>query len=156
MKIVAVGGTFDNLHLGHIQLLSKSFEIGDITLIGITSDNFAKRKNHEIEPLKKRENNLKSFLYFYKLANNAKIIILNDPYGPTIDDNEIKIFGIIVSEETLKRAIDINKVRKNKYLPPLKIFVIPLVKDVDLRPLSSTKLRRGERICEKFLQDFSR
>ncbi|MCJ7760087.1 adenylyltransferase/cytidyltransferase family protein, partial [Candidatus Bathyarchaeota archaeon] len=31
---VAVGGTFDKLHRGHIKLLLKTFKIGDTVIIG--------------------------------------------------------------------------------------------------------------------------
>jgi pantetheine-phosphate adenylyltransferase len=148
-KVVAVGGTFDNFHLGHVQLLLKCFEINKNVLIGVTSDALAKNKNHFIESCDKRKRNLFLFLLFHKLHDHAKIIILNDPYGPTIFNENI--FAIIVSEETLIRALEINNIRKGKHLSPLQIFVIPLVKDVDLRPMSSTKFRRDEKFCEKFL-----
>jgi pantetheine-phosphate adenylyltransferase len=148
-NVVAVGGTFDNFHLGHAQLLLKCFEVNKNVLIGVTSDALAKNKNHFIESCDKRKRNLFSFLFFHKLHDFAKIITLNDPYGPTIFNKNISV--IIVSEETLIRALEINNIRKGKRLSPLKIFVIPLVKDADLRPMSSTKSRRDERFCEKFL-----
>ncbi|MEM0084992.1 MAG: pantetheine-phosphate adenylyltransferase [Candidatus Methanomethylicia archaeon] len=148
-EVVAVGGTFDNLHLGHVQLLLKCFEISEHVIIGITSDKFVKSKNHFIDPLEKRENGLLSFLKFFGVNKHVNVIVLNDHYGPTIHDENIS--SIVVSEETLKRAVEINKIRAGKGLKPLKIFFIPLSKDIDLRPISSTKLRRKERFCEKFL-----
>lgn len=146
---VAVGGTFDHFHIGHIQLLLKCFEIGKHVVIGITSDSLIKGKNHVVEPIEKRKNMLISFIQLHGLTERAKIIELNDYYGPTIHDETIS--AIVVSEETLRRAIEINKIRIGKGFKPLKIFYIPLVKDVDLRSLSSTKLRRKEKFCEKFL-----
>ncbi|MCR6623313.1 MAG: pantetheine-phosphate adenylyltransferase [Candidatus Verstraetearchaeota archaeon] len=148
-KVVAVGGTFDNFHLGHVQLLLKCFEISENVLIGVTSDALARNKNHFIESCDKRKRNLFSLLLFHKLHDRAKIITLNDPYGPTIFNEDIS--AIVVSEETLIRALEINNIRKGKHLNPLQIFVIPLVKDADLRPISSTKSRRDEKFCEKFL-----
>ena len=40
-KTVATGGTFDILHEGHYALLSRSFQLGERVIIGITSDKYA-------------------------------------------------------------------------------------------------------------------
>ena len=146
--LVAVGGTFDFLHEGHIHLLSKSFEIGEKVIIGVTSDNLARGKNHYVPPLNVRIEKLKSFLKDKGWLHRAEIVILEDPYGPTITEREIS--AIVVSEETLARALEINRIRRSKLLPPLKVIVIPLVKDFDYRPISSTKIRRNERHYIKF------
>jgi len=69
-------------------------------------------------------------------------VILEDPYGPTITDGDIS--AIVVSEETLPRALEINRIRRSHGLKPLDIVVVALMKDDDGRPLSSAKLRRGE------------
>lgn len=146
---VAVGGTFDNFHLGHVQLLLKCIETGENIIVGITSDELVKDKNHEIDPLYERKKILNDFFSFNNINKNAiTTIILNDPYGPTISNS--KISTIIVSEDTLARAIEINKIRENRNIIPLKIIIIQMFKDIDLRPISSTKLKRQERSCEKF------
>ncbi len=41
---VALGGTFDHFHIGHEALITKAFEIGECVVIGVTSDDFARRK----------------------------------------------------------------------------------------------------------------
>ena len=43
LNLVATGGTFDYIHIGHIKLLSTAFEISDHVIIGLTSDKFVKR-----------------------------------------------------------------------------------------------------------------
>ena len=43
-NLVALGGTFDIVHIGHIALLEKGFSISKKVIIGLTSDQFAKRK----------------------------------------------------------------------------------------------------------------
>jgi len=139
---VAVGGTFDLLHNGHKLLLKKCFEIGDRVVIGITSDRLARRKAHEVSPLTERRKKLEEFLKSLGVFERASIVILEDPYGPTITDGDIS--AIVVSEETLPRALEINRIRRSHGLKPLDIVVVALMKDDDGRPLSSAKLRRGE------------
>ena len=41
---IAVGGTFDRFHEGHLKLLSKAFQLSQLVLIGVTSDEFAQSK----------------------------------------------------------------------------------------------------------------
>ena len=43
-KLVALGGTFDILHRGHLELLRKGFGISYKVIIGLTSDEMATRK----------------------------------------------------------------------------------------------------------------
>jgi D-beta-D-heptose 7-phosphate kinase/D-beta-D-heptose 1-phosphate adenosyltransferase len=38
MTKVWINGTFDIIHLGHIQLLKKGAELGDVLIVGIDSD----------------------------------------------------------------------------------------------------------------------
>ena len=60
---VAVGGTFDEFHRGHKVLLMKAFEIGEHVLIGLCSDEFAKKmgKPHMTAPYEERLKELKLF-----------------------------------------------------------------------------------------------
>ena len=57
---VAMGGTFDILHTGHIELLKKSFAIGKFVIIGITSDKLVKEKlkKNISNPFEVRKHNL--------------------------------------------------------------------------------------------------
>ena len=42
--IVALGGTFDIIHDGHMKLLNKAFSISNKAIIGLTSDELAAKK----------------------------------------------------------------------------------------------------------------
>ncbi len=46
--LVATGGTFDLIHKGHLALLEKSFSISSKVIIGLTSDDLAKKKDKKI------------------------------------------------------------------------------------------------------------
>ena len=138
-KNVAVGGTFDHFHKGHEKLLNKAFEIGQHVLIGVTSDEFGGKKGN-IQPCSKRISKLEQFLQKF----NSKYIVkrLEEPYGPTISDDQID--AIVVSRETKPVADKINEIRQKKEIKPLKIFVIDWVLAEDEKPISSTRIRKGE------------
>ena len=44
MKRVITYGTFDLLHYGHINLLRRAKALGDYLIVGITSDDFDRRR----------------------------------------------------------------------------------------------------------------
>jgi pantetheine-phosphate adenylyltransferase len=141
---VAVGGTFDEFHRGHKGLLMKAFEIGEHVLIGLCSDEFAKRldKPHKTASFEERLKELKSFLEALDLSDKAEIVSLNDPYGVTITDRCIE--ALVVSEETEKTAIKINQKRIDACLPPLTIVTISMVPAENFKPISTTRIRKGE------------
>lgn len=136
---VAVGGTFDHFHKGHEKLLNKAFEIGRHILIGVTSDEFGGKKGN-IEPCSKRISKLEQFLQ--KFDSRYIVKRLEEPYGPTVHDEEID--AIVVSRETKPVADKINEIRQEKGIDPLKIFIIDWVLAEDGKPISSTRIRKGE------------
>ncbi len=46
--VVAMGGTFDMIHAGHMKLLNKAFSISKKTIIGLTSDELAAKKGKKL------------------------------------------------------------------------------------------------------------
>jgi len=143
LRLVTVGGTFDLLHKGHQTLLEEAFKVADRVLIGLTTDEFAsKLHDHYFDPFEKRFSALKKFLEENGYSDRAEIIPINDPYGPTVENGEIE--GIVVSEETEPRADEINRLRAERGLRPLLVFCIKMVLAEDGKPISSTRIRRGE------------
>lgn len=144
LNLVTVGGTFDVLHRGHWVLLEEAFNVGDNVLIGLTINDFAKKlkKPHEIDCYEKRLVFLKKFLEERILLERAEIVTLEDPYGPSIDSDEIE--GILVSEETEPRAEEINQMRVARGKRPLLIIVVTMVLAEDGEPISSTRIRKQE------------
>lgn len=143
-KTVAVGGTFDEFHKGHRALLQKAFEVGEHVLIGLSSDDFAKkiRKSHRIATYDERLGNLEHFLRRMNVLDRAEITLLNDPYGVTLSRGCVE--SIVVSHETEPRAYEINEKRKMKGLPSLNVIVIKMVPAEDKVPISTTRIRLGE------------
>ncbi|MBN1358118.1 phosphopantetheine adenylyltransferase [Candidatus Bathyarchaeota archaeon] len=140
----AVGGTFDELHKGHRHLLVKAFEIGENVLIGLCTDEFVKKmgKPHMTASYEARLKELQAFLKKSSLSDKAEIIPLNNPYGKTITDKCIE--ALVVSEETEKIAVKINQKRSEAQLPPLEIVTIRMVPAENYKPISTTRIRKGE------------
>ena len=139
-ETVAVGGTFDLFHSGHLALLKKAFEVGNRVLIGVTSDDFVKnsRKPHDIASFSQRVEELKSFLKTNGLLERAEIMSLSDAYGVTLSDKLID--ALIVSVETEPRASEINEKRKSLGLAALPVVVVKMVLSEDHYPISSTRI----------------
>jgi pantetheine-phosphate adenylyltransferase len=136
-KKVAVGGSFDLFHKGHEALLEKAFDVGEFVTVGLTSDEMVSK---DIEPYPKRKETLDDFLS--KFRGRYKIIKLQDPYGDAANDEKIE--ALVVSQETEPRAREINEIRRMNGLPTLEAIVVPLVLAEDGKPISSTRIRKGE------------
>jgi len=144
LKLVSVGGTFDVMHKGHWFLLEETFNVGEKAVVGVTTDEFvaSMKKNHEVDTYENRLSDVKEYLDEKGYLKRAEIVPLNDPFGPTIDSDEIE--GIVVSEETEVTAEVINMMRVECGRKPLLIFVITMVLAYDGKPISSTRVRKQE------------
>lgn len=142
-KKVAIGGTFDQLHKGHIYLIKKALELGSFIIIGLTTDEFLKAnpKNHFVEKFSKRRSDILKFLATLRVDERVKIVPLNDLYGPTINDEEVD--ALVASFETFGRAEEINEIRRKKGFKPLKLIIIDAVLADDSLPISTTRIRNG-------------
>jgi len=139
-----VGGTFDPLHDGHKHLLKRSFEVagpGGHVVIGLTSDSFASRKTHPIRPFTTRKADLERYISSTFQSTLWDVEPLNDRYGSALDAD---FDALIVSEETLAVAIEINKLRREKGQKKVDIHQISCVLAEDGHWISSTRIYRGE------------
>jgi len=157
---VCIGGTFDPLHKGHRALIEKAFRIGEYVLIGLTSDEMAKkmktmktrkfRRNFLVNrkvilscvtrSYQTREKDLKDYLKRKKFKN-FRIVKINDRYGPSIND---EFDAIVVSPETEWVAYEINKIRMKNGKKSLKVYVIHFVLADDKKTISSSRVKKGE------------
>lgn len=141
---VGVGGTFDELHRGHMALLSEAFEVGEHVLIGLCSDDFVKKlhKPHLVASYDQRLEDLQMFLKDHDWLERATIVALSDPFGPTLVNGSIE--ALIVSKETEPTAKEINKRRRKAGEPPLQVITINMVPSENHSPISTTRIRLGE------------
>lgn len=141
---VGVGGTFDELHRGHMTLLCEAFQVGEHVLIGLCSDDFAKKlhKPHLVATYDQRLEDLRMFLKDHNWSERATIVALSDPFGPTLVNGSIE--ALIVSKETEPTANEINRRRKKAGEPALKVITIDMVPSENYSPISTTRIRLGE------------
>lgn len=114
-----------------------------MVLIGVTTDKFARRlhKPHRLDTYAKRKRDLERLLARWGAKSHARIVALDDRYGPTVRNSKIQV--LVVSRRTLGTAREINARRRRRGLKPLAIDPIDLILADDSRPISSTRIRRG-------------
>ncbi len=138
---IVIGGTFNRIHKGHTSVLNTAFQIGRSVIIGLTSDKFASRfRIEKVFSYAERKGSLVKVIEKFKRP--YEIIEIDDAYGIATIDPEIDC--IVVSEETLLRAEEINAVRFKKGLGKLTIVVVPIVLAKDGKPISGDRISSGE------------
>jgi len=142
-ELVAMGGTFDFIHKGHIKLLSEAFLISDKVIIGLTSDEFASKKG------KKLQNNYNvRFETLVKIIENNfpnssfEISKLDNDFGPAVLEKEVQ--ALVVSDETANQGDVLNQLRAEKDMPPVEVVVVPMVLAKDGDRISTTRIRNKE------------
>ncbi|MBI3282809.1 pantetheine-phosphate adenylyltransferase [Candidatus Curtissbacteria bacterium] len=140
---IALGGTFDLLHKGHVSLLEKAFYCSKFVSIGITTDKFCNQSGKTpFENQTQRKKNLLLYLKSKNWAKRAKIIWLDDIYGITTKDKTLE--AIVVSKETVAGAREINKKRLKNKLKKLTVIVSREVLSDDGKRITSGRIRAGE------------
>ena len=139
-----MGGTFDILHAGHKALLQRALEVGDIVLIGLTTDARASKSRNktQINTYNIRLANLQDLLKSMKSLDRFQIVPLENDWGPSVVDEDFE--AIIVSDETKSTAQKINKIRSAEDKSELEIVIVPMIKAQDGHRISSSRIRNKE------------
>ncbi len=143
MPRVVVGGTFECLHDGHMELLRKAFELagnGEVD-IGLTSNEMANKRPRSIPDYSIRKERVIRYIQQTAEGQKYTIIELNDPFGKTLTEN---YDYIVVSPETYPVALKINKLRAEKNMKDIEIVKIDYVLAEDQIRISSTRIVLGE------------
>jgi len=142
-NLVAMGGTFDIIHSGHMALLNKAFSISTKVIIGVTSDQLAVKKGKNPEnDYSKRISLLKSTIEENFPDSMYEISKLENEFGPAVLEDAVK--ALIVSQETSDKGILLNKLRVERNLSPVKIVVVPIVLAKDGKAISTTRIKNSE------------
>ena len=140
---VCIGGTFDILHKGHKILIDKAFKtVGKkgFVFIGVATEELIKKKK-DVRPFSERKRNLTKYIKRMNYSSNFTIEPIKTIYGPTL---EYDFDAIIVSSETVKNADKINEKNKKIKKEPMKIIKIPYILAEDGKPISTTRIKKGE------------
>lgn len=143
--MAATGGTFDIIHKGHRALLDAAFDLSDMVIIGLTSDEMiasraAKRTLHAYD---ERLANLKKFLHARSRPESSYVISrLDDDFGPAVLTPEVR--ALITSQETACKGDALNHMRRSRGLGPVDIVEIPMVPAYDGRRISTSRIRGME------------
>lgn len=138
---VALGGTFEPLHEGHKKLIDVAVKLGGRSItIGITSDRMARARIRSVLPFSIRAENVRRYV-LRKYGFEPEIVKITNPYGKTL---EVDFNYLVVSPETYEMALMINKKREEMGKRKITIVKVEWVMAEDGKPISSTRIKRGE------------
>lgn len=142
-ETVAIGGTFDIIHKGHLALLTKAFSISSHVIIGLAGDEFvAKMGKNLVNNYSKRLESLISTIH-QNFPNSAySISKLENDFGPAAIEG--KVDALVVSEETSDKGDTLNNIRKKKNLPLVDVVIIPMVLAEDGHRISTSRIKKSE------------
>ena len=142
-NITALGGTFDIIHVGHIELIQKATTISEKIIIGLTSDSYISNNDKKItNNFEQRSKNLEKLMH-EKFPNcSFEIVKLDNDFGPAVIQGDVD--ALVVSEETRKKGDILNALRKERKLNPVEIVIIPMKMASDGNRISSTRIRNSE------------
>jgi pantetheine-phosphate adenylyltransferase len=142
-KLVALGGTFDMIHRGHLELLKGAFSISSKVIIGLTSNEFAKKKGKNPEnDYSTRYKTLEDAIRKNFPNSQYYIAKLDNDFGPAVLEKEVE--ALVVSDETASKGEVLNKLRAAKNSPPVEVIIIPLVLAKDGTRISTTRIKKSE------------
>ena len=142
-NLVALGGTFDIVHIGHIALLEKGFSISKKVIIGLTSDQFAKLKGKSlVHDFQKRVSILESVIREKFPDSEFEIAKLENDFGPAVIEGSVE--ALVVSDETSSKGELLNKLRLEKNNSPVTIISVPMILAKDGKRISTTRIRNSE------------
>ena len=142
-ETVALGGTFDIIHKGHMALLTKAFSISSHVIIGLVGDELvAKKGKNLINNYSRRLESLTSIIQQYFPNSSYTISKLENDFGPAAIEG--KVDALVVSEETSTKGDILNNLRQKRNLPLVDVVIVPMVLASDGSRISTTRIKKSE------------
>ena len=142
-KLVALGGTFDIIHKGHIVLLQKGFSISSKVIIGLTSDELATKKGkHLLHDYSQRFELLEYTIKKNFPNSHYEISKLDNDFGPAVLEGAVE--ALVVSEETTEKGKILNELRRQRHFAPVQVVSVQLVLAKDGKRISTTRIKNSE------------
>lgn len=142
-NVVAMGGTFDIIHKGHIALLDGAFSISSKVIIGLTGDELAKRKGKNLRHTYEQRLNTLKKLIDSRFQNKSYVISkLDNDFGPAVIEGDVE--ALVVSDETAHQGDALNSLRAQRNLGRVDVIVVPMVLAGDGKRISTTRIRNME------------
>ncbi|MDC8437590.1 MAG: pantetheine-phosphate adenylyltransferase [Candidatus Nitrosotenuis sp.] len=142
-NVVAMGGTFDIIHKGHIALLDGAFSISSKVIIGLTGDDLAKRKGKNLRHTYEQRLNTLKKLIDSRFQNKSYVISkLDNDFGPAVIEGDVE--ALVVSDETAHQGDALNSLRAQRNLGRVDVVVVPMVLAGDGKRISTTRIRNME------------
>ena len=140
---VALGGTFDIIHKGHMALLSESFSISSHAIIGLVGDELAEKMGKKLlNNYSRRLEILQSTIEEHFPNSSYTISKLENDFGPAAIEG--KVDALVVSEETSNKGEILNKLRREKNLPQVQVVIVPMILAKDGGRISTTRIKNSE------------
>jgi len=142
-NLVALGGTFDLIHRGHIELLRKGFSISSNVIIGLTSNEFAQKKGKKLmNGYLQRHKTLEEIIKKNFPDKKYEISKLENDFGPAVLEKDVE--ALVLSEETSFQGKELNRLRRQRNVPDVKIILVPMVLAKDGKRISTSRIRNLE------------
>ena len=142
-ELVATGGTFDIIHRGHKMLLSRAFGVSSRVIIGLTSDELARRRGkNPLNGYTERLDALTLAVTENFAGRPFRISRLENDFCPAVLEEGVQ--ALVVSEETRGQGDVLNRLRAEKNLPSVRIVPVPMVLAEDGTRISTTRIRNSE------------
>jgi len=145
MKKVLVGGSFDMLHPGHIELFEKAKSYGDYLVVMLTSDDRIRSKKHKALPIYDQESR-KRIIESLKVVDEA--IIINEESNINIAMKALRL----IRPDIYIRTSEVDQKTLYEQLEICKELHIELIL-IDRQP--GSKYRSSARIIKYILDNFN-